>query len=245
MIVLDKVTKTLGGKLVLDELSLRVEEGELLCIIGGSGQGKSVILKHILGFMKPERGEVLVGGASVSRASPAELYRIREQYGVLFQSAALLYSLTVGENLALPLREHTKLGEEEIARVIRERLSWVELDGQENKMPTELSGGMLKRAGLARAIVRDPLIILFDEPTTGLDPVLSATIGRLIHSLRGRLKFTGIAVTHDMNLAYMIADRIAMLHNGKIIEDGSPDRIKNTSNPLVKEFIHGMPALIG
>ncbi len=245
MIVLDKVSKTLGGKLVLDELSLRVAEGELLCIIGGSGQGKSVILKHILGFMKPERGEVLVGGDSVSRASAAELYRIREQYGVLFQSAALLYSLTVGENLALPLREHTKFGDEEIARVIRERLSWVELDGQEDKMPSELSGGMLKRAGLARAIVRDPRIILFDEPTTGLDPVLSATIGHLIHSLRGHLKFTGIAVTHDMNLAYMIADRIAMLHNGKIIEDGSPDQIKNTSNPLVKEFIHGMPALIG
>jgi len=230
--------------MVLDNLDLEVGEGELLCIIGGSGQGKSVILKHILGFMKPDRGDIRVGGVSIARASQKELYEVRKTYGVLFQSAALLFSLNVGENLALPLREHTDLDEARIAEIVRERLSWVELEGHEETMPPDLSGGMLKRAGLARAIVRDPKIILFDEPTTGLDPVLSATIGKLITSLRSRLRFTGIAVTHDMNLAYMIADRIAMLYDGRIIESGTPKEIKNSRNPRVQEFIHGMPALI-
>ncbi|HOO76440.1 MAG TPA: ATP-binding cassette domain-containing protein [bacterium] len=245
MIVLDDVYKRFGENMVLDGVSLRVGEGELLVIIGGSGQGKSVILKHILGFMKPDRGRVIVDGVDVSAAGKRELYEVRKNYGVLFQSAALLYSLSIGENLALPLREHTSLSPAEIAAVIAERLSWVDLEGVEGKMPPELSGGMLKRAGLARAIVRNPGIILFDEPTTGLDPVLSAKIGALIKSLRGRLRFSGVAVTHDMNLAYMIGDRIAMLYNGKIIEIGTPDEIRASTKPRVQEFIHGMPSLIG
>ncbi len=240
MIQLIDLKKNLGGKEVLRGVNLEVREGELMVIIGGSGMGKSVILKHIIGFMKPDSGDVIVGGRSIPAASPSEIYKIREDYGVLFQTAALLHSLTVRENMALPLREHENYSEEDIERIVTERLNWVELYNVEDKLPTDLSVGMMKRVGLARAIVRDPKIVLFDEPTTGLDPVLSSVIGELIVRLHKRLKFTSIAVTHDMSLAYMIGDRIGMLYNGELIEVGTPDEIRQSKNPIVQQFIHGM-----
>ena len=182
-----------------------------------------------------------INGFSIPKASQKELYQIRKDFGMLFQTAALLQSLTIGENLSLPLKEHTSLSREEIDRVVTERLHWVKLFNVENNLPANLSVGMMKRAGLARALVRDPKIVLFDEPTTGLDPVLSSTIGQLIIDLHGRLKFTSLAVTHDMNLAYMIANRIAMLHQGRIIEVGTPDEIRSSADPVVQQFIRGMP----
>lgn len=241
MIEIVDLKKSLGGKEVLRGVSLEVKEGELVVIIGGSGMGKSVLLKHIIGFLKPDSGDVIVNGVSVSKAGEKELYRIRENYGVLFQTAALLHSLTVRDNMALPLREHTNLPDGEINRIITERLNWVELYNVEDKLPTDLSVGMMKRVGLARAIVRDPKIVLFDEPTTGLDPVLSSIIGQLIVNLHKRLKFTSIAVTHDMSLAYIIGDRIGMLYNGELIQVGTPDEIRSSRNPVVRQFIYGMP----
>lgn len=241
MIEIINLKKSLGGKEVLRGINLKVEKGELMVIIGGSGVGKSVLLKHIMGFLKPDSGEVIVNGFSIPRASQKELYKIRKDYGILFQTAALLQSLTVRENMALPLKEHTDLSPEEIDRIVKERLSWVELHNVEDKLPSDLSVGMMKRVGLARAIVRDPAIVLFDEPTTGLDPILSSTIGQLIVDLHRRLRFTSIAVTHDMDLAYMIGDRIGVLYDGVIIEAGTVEEIKQSSNPTVQEFIHGLP----
>jgi len=241
MIEIIDLKKRLDGKEVLRGINLKVAEGELMVIIGGSGVGKSVLLKHIIGFLKPDSGDVIVNGFSIPAADQKELYRIRKDYGILFQTAALLQSLTVRENMALPLKEHTDLNPEEIDRIVTERLGWVELHGVEDKLPSDLSVGMMKRVGLARAIVRDPQIVLFDEPTTGLDPVLSSTIGQLIVDLHRKLRFTSIAVTHDMNLAYMIGDRIGMLYNGVIIEVGTVEEIKRSSNPTVQEFIHGLP----
>ncbi len=243
MIDIVGLKKSLGGKEVLKGVDLRIDSGELLAVIGGSGAGKTVLLKHVIGFLKPDRGDILVNGVSVPRASQKELYEIRKDFGMLFQTAALLQSLTIGENLALPLKEHTKLSRQEIDRVVTERLNWVKLFNVENRLPSDLSVGMMKRAGLARALVRDPKIVLFDEPTTGLDPVLSSTIGQLIIDLHGRLKFTSIAVTHDMSLAYMIADRIAMLHHGRIIGIGTPEEIKTSKSQVVQQFIRGMPSI--
>ncbi len=241
MIELKNVRKTLGGREVLKGVNLRVGEGEILSIIGGSGAGKSVILKHIMGFLRPDSGTVVVGGVTVSSAGREELYAVRKEIGFLFQTAALLRSLTVRDNLALPLQEHDHHTPEEIDRIVTERLHWVRLFNVENKLPTDLSVGMMKRVGLARALVRDPRIVLFDEPTTGLDPVLSSSIGHLIMDLRRKLRFTAVAVTHDMQLCYLIADRIAMLYNGQIIETGTPAEIQASRNPRVQQFIHGEP----
>jgi phospholipid/cholesterol/gamma-HCH transport system ATP-binding protein len=241
MIELKEVKKKLGGKEVLKGVNLRVEKGKIFAIIGGSGAGKSVILKHVMGFLRPDSGTVVVDGVAVSTAGGDELYALRKNIGFLFQTAALLRSLTVRNNLALPLQEHDHLAPEEIDRIVTERLNWVRLFNVENKLPSDLSVGMMKRVGLARALVRDPKIILFDEPTTGLDPVLSSTIGHLIVDLHRKLHFTAIAVTHDMHLCYLIADRVAMLYNGQIIETGTPAEIQASRNPLVQQFIHGMP----
>ena len=234
----------MGGKEVLKGVNLKIQSGELMVIIGGSGAGKTVLLKHVIGFFKPDAGDVKINGFSVPGANQKELYRIRKDFGMLFQTAALLQSLTIAENLSLPLKEHTSLSREEIDRIVTERLHWVKLFNVENNIPANLSVGMMKRAGLARALVRDPKIVLFDEPTTGLDPVLSSTIGQLIIDLHDRLKFTSIAVTHDMNLAYMIANRIAMLHQGLIVEVGTPEEIRSSTNPVVQQFIRGMPEIL-
>lgn len=241
MIEIVDLEKSLGGKEVLRNVNLTVEKGELMVVIGGSGAGKSVLLKHIIGFLKPDSGDVRINEVSIPRATQKELYEIRKDFGFLFQTSALLHSLTVRENMALPLKEHSDLAEGEINRIVSERLNWVKLYNVEDKLPSDLSVGMMKRVGLARAIVRDPKVVFFDEPTTGLDPILASSIGQLIIDLHRKLKFTSIAVTHDMTLAYMIGDRIGMLYNGEIIEVGTPEEIRGSSNLTVQQFIHGMP----
>ncbi len=238
-IELDCLTKRLGGRPVLDKLSLRVPPGEVFVIIGPSGTGKSVTLKHMIGLMTPDDGRVRVQGEDITNASPRLLDAVRTKFGVLFQNGALLNSLTVAENVALPLREHTSLPEAEIQRIVREKLAMVELDGFEDTMPDALSGGMRKRVGLARAIVREPMIILYDEPTSGLDPVMSNVINHLILNMKRRLGVTSVVVTHDMASAYLIADRIAMIHRGRILQEGTPKEILQTTEPVVRQFIDG------
>ncbi len=241
MIQIENVWKRMGEEEVLRGVDLEVREGELMVIIGGSGMGKSVLLKHIIGFLKPDSGDILVDGVSIPNASRKKLYEIRQHYGVVFQSPALLQSLTIEENIAIPLQEESGYPPDRIREIVSERLHWVKLYDVEGKLPSELSGGMQKRASLARALVMDPSLILFDEPATGLDPILTATIGQLIVDLHGRIGFTSIAVTHNMSFAYMIGDRIAMLYNGRIIAIGTPEEIRRNSEPLVQEFIHGIP----
>ena len=238
-IELVEVTKRLGGRNVLDGLSLSVPQGEVFVIIGPSGTGKSVTLKHVVGLMKPDAGRVKVNGEDITHAGAGTLDAVRTRFGVLFQNGALLNSLSVGENVALPLREHTALSEDEIRRLVREKLALVDLTHAEDAMPDSLSGGMRKRVGLARAIVRDPRIILYDEPTSGLDPVMSNVINHLILNMKKQLKVTSVVVTHDMASAYLIADRIAMIHKGRIVQEGTPKEILQTRNPIVRQFIDG------
>ena len=239
MIELIDLHKKLARRKVLDGLSLKVERGETMVIIGRSGSGKSVTFKHITGLFRPDRGQVLVDGVDVASASRAQLDEVRRRLGVLFQSGALINWLSVAENVALPLRELTNLGEAEIQRIVAEKLDLVELTGAENQMPDSLSGGMRKRAGLARALVRDPEIILYDEPTAGLDPIMANRINELIIDMQRKLKVTSLIVTHDMESAFMVADRIAMLFGGKIIQVGTPQEIQATTNPIVRQFIDG------
>lgn len=240
MIEIKNVYKKLGGKEVLRGVNLEVREGELMVIMGGSGMGKSVLLKHIIGFLKPDSGDVLVDGVSIPGCSRKELYQIRKGYGVVFQSPALLQSLTIEDNVALPLREHSNYPDDKIEEIVRDRLHWVKLYGIEDKLPSELSGGMQKRASLARALMMDPRLMLFDEPATGLDPILTATIGQLIVDLHARIGFTSIAVSHNMSFAFKIADRIAMLFNGRIVAVGTPEEIRESTEPFVHNFINGI-----
>ncbi|MFH1024037.1 MAG: ABC transporter ATP-binding protein [Planctomycetota bacterium] len=239
MIEMTGVEKSLGGRKVLDGMSLSVEKGETLVIIGGSGAGKSVSLKHIVGLLRPDVGHVAVNGMDITDGNPRVLDDIRRRIGFLFQSGALLQSLTAGENVALPLREHTDLAEPEIQALVREKLALVRLGEAEHVMPANLSGGMRKRVSLARAIVRKPDIILYDEPTAGLDPVVANTINELIRNLQEKLGVTSVVVTHDMESAYRIGDRIAMLYKGRILEVGTPARIRASAHPVVRQFIRG------
>jgi phospholipid/cholesterol/gamma-HCH transport system ATP-binding protein len=225
---------------VLADMNLSVKEGETFVIIGRSGIGKSVTLKHIVGLMKPDRGSVRVDGVSVPDLSHGDLVRFRERFGYLFQSNALLSSLSVAENVALPLREHERLTEEEIRRRVSERLAVVELAGTEDLSIDSLSGGMKKRVALARAVIRRPRIILYDEPTTGLDPVTSANINNMIRKTQEELGVTSIVVTHDMNSAYDVGDRIGLLHTGHLMQVGTPGEIKGSKDPAVKQFINGL-----
>ncbi len=239
MIELDRVSKTLGDKAVLDGLVLTVREGETLVILGGSGTGKSVTLKHMVGLMKPDAGRVRVAGEDITDFTERELEPVRRRYGYCFQGAALLNSLSVFENVALPLREHERLEEEELGTRVLEVLRLVGLEDAAQKMPAVLSGGMRKRAGLARAIVRRPQIVLYDEPTAGLDPVISRTIDELILDLRDRLKVTSVVVTHDIASAFRVGTRLAMLHRGRIHLEGSPELFRTTHDPLVRQFVDG------
>lgn len=239
MIKLANVTMTFRNKQVLRDISLEVAKGETMVIIGPSGSGKSTILRLIIGLQKPTAGEIWVNGREISRLSEDELNGIRRHMGMVFQYSALFDSMTVGENVAFGLRQHTDLDETEIARVVRRRLRMVGLAGQENVMPSELSGGMKKRVSLARAIAVQPEIVLYDEPTAGLDPIMSTTIDRMICSTRRLLGATSVVVTHHMSSAFNIADRIAMIYQGKIIEVGTVDEIKSSANPIVQQFIHG------
>lgn len=239
MIELKKVNKNFNKHQVLRDLDLSIETGESMVIIGRSGCGKSVLLKHIIGIMRPDSGEVIVDGVDVSKTRSKELNEIRKDFGMLFQGAALFDSLNVMENVGFQLIEYTNKTQEEIDRRVKECLEMVGLRGIQNVKPAELSGGMKKRVGLARAICMWPKIILFDEPTTGLDPIMGDVINELIRDLHKKLKVTSITVTHDMRSAYKIADRIAMLYDKKIIEVGTPEEIKNSDNPIVRQFISG------
>jgi len=239
MIELIDIHKELGSKKVLNGLSLKVESGETMVIIGRSGSGKSVTFKHITGLLKPDSGRILVDGVDVTTASGNEVDRVRRRLGVLFQSGALLNWMTVDANVALPLRELTKLPEAEIRRIVDEKLALVELNGAGHLMPASLSGGMKKRAGLARSLVLEPEILLYDEPTSGLDPIMANRINELIIDMQRKLNVTSIVVTHDMESAFMIADRIAMLFGGRIIEVGTPLEIRATKNVIVRQFVDG------
>ncbi len=239
MIEIINVCKSFDGHKVLDNLNLNIGSGETTVIIGRSGCGKSVLLKHIIGLLKPDSGQVLIDGKNTTRMDEKELHEIRMKFGMLFQGAALFDSLTILENVGFAMLEHTNATRQEVAKRVKECLALVGLKDIENKKPAELSGGMKKRVGLARAILLRPQIMLYDEPTTGVDPIMGDSINDLIVKLHTKLNVTSIAVTHDMTSAYKIANRIKMLYNGKIIADGKPDEIKNTADPIVKQFITG------
>jgi len=239
MIQLIDIHKSFGSNVVLNGLNLSIEKGKVTVIIGRSGGGKSVLLKHIIGLIRPDAGAINIDGKDITRFNDRELNRLRKKFGMLFQEAALFDSMTVGQNIAFPLEEHTKLKSSEIMEIVREKLAQVGLTGIENKMPSELSGGMKKRVGLARAIALEPEILLFDEPTTGLDPIMSDAIGRLIVDIQSKLDVTCIVISHDIYGTLRIAHKIAMLHDGLIIESGTPEEIKNSGNPVLQQFIEG------
>ncbi len=239
MIRVESLTKSFNGNLVLEGLSLHVREGETVVVIGRSGCGKSVMLKHIVGLLRPDSGRVLVNGRDITALGERKLNRVRRLFGVVFQGSALFDSLTVAENVGFGLTQHTKMRRKEVEARVAQCLEIVGMEGVQSKMPSELSGGMKKRVALARAIALDPSIILYDEPTTGLDPIMADAINELIVSLKNRLSVTSIAVTHDMHSAYKIADRIAMLYKGKIIHQGTPEQIKTCADPMVQQFIRG------
>jgi phospholipid/cholesterol/gamma-HCH transport system ATP-binding protein len=239
MIKISKLCKNFAGQEVLKDLDLEIKQGETLVIIGRSGCGKSVLLKHIIGILSPDSGEVYVDDQHVAGLKGKDLVKLRMKFGMLFQAAALFDSLNVYENVGFALLEHTDLPESEIRKSVRQSLLSVDLPDIEEKKPAELSGGMKKRVGLARAICNKPEIILYDEPTTGLDPIMADMINDLIIRLKEQLKVTSIVVTHDMVSAYKVATRIAMLYDGKIIAQGTPDEIKNTTDPVVRQFITG------
>ncbi|MFH1060878.1 MAG: ABC transporter ATP-binding protein [Pseudomonadota bacterium] len=239
IIELKAVTKRFGAQRVLDGLNLAVPRGQTTVIIGRSGGGKSVILKHMIGLIKPDQGQVLVDGQDLGPLDDRELNQVRKRFGMLFQDAALFDSMSVFENVAFPLREHTRLHEKQIREVVEEKLALVGLSGHEAKMPAQLSGGMRKRAGLARAIALEPEIILFDEPTTGLDPLMTDAINRLIKTTQEHLGVTAVVISHDIQGAYQVAHQMAMLYLGKIIAVGPPDEIRDSDDAVVQQFIHG------
>ena len=239
MIEIINLCKSFGDHAVLENLNLSINTGETTVVIGRSGCGKSVLLKHIIGILKPNSGQVFIDGADITRLYGKRLNDVRMKFGMLFQGSALFDSLAVWENVAFNILEHARETKGAIDRRVAECLELVGLRGVENLKPAELSGGMRKRVGLARAICMKPEIILYDEPTTGVDPIMGDAVNTLIRELHDKLKVTSIAVTHDMTSAYKIADRIAMLYDGKIITLGTPDEIKNTKDPVVKQFIHG------
>jgi phospholipid/cholesterol/gamma-HCH transport system ATP-binding protein len=239
MIKLVDVHKSFGKQKVLDGLNLDFEDGKTTVIIGRSGGGKSVLLKHIIGLMKPDSGQVLIDDVDMTKLNERDLNEIRKRFGMLFQEAALFDSMTVGENVAFPLREHTKMTEEEIGQIVADRLKSVGLTGVEEKMPSELSGGMKKRVGLARAIAMRPEIVLFDEPTTGLDPVMTEAINQLIMDTQKNFNLTCIVISHDIESIFRVGHRIAMLYEGKIIEYGTPEEIRASTDPVMVQFLSG------
>ena len=243
-IILKEVHKAFGDNQVLRGFSLEVRDGETLAVVGQSGVGKSVALKHVVGLLTPDEGEVWVDGQQVEKLSQEELYEVRRNVGYVFQFAALFDSLTVGQNLGLGLRRIKGMTDEKIRTRVRECLSLVELEGFEDRYPAQLSGGQRKRAGLARAIATEPKYLLYDEPTTGLDPVTTTVIDRLIIRTREELKVTSVVITHDMDSAYRVADRIGMLYEGVIRFMGTPEEIQACTDPVVRGFIEGKPELL-
>jgi phospholipid/cholesterol/gamma-HCH transport system ATP-binding protein len=240
MIEVRDLQKSFGSQKILDGVNLRIEKGESVVIIGRSGGGKSVLLKHLVGLLQPESGQVLIDGENIVPMDERELLRVRSKFGMLFQSAALFDSMTVAENVGFAFRHQRELSEAEIQKKVSEVLDVVELPGTENKKPSELSGGMRKRVGLARAVVYRPQIVLYDEPTTGLDPIVSDSIDKLILRVRDKFDVTSVVVTHDMRSARRVGQRILMLHEKKIYAVGTPDEIFNSKDPIVRQFIEGV-----
>lgn len=239
VIELDGVYKRFGRQIVLDEVSLRIRGGETNVVIGSSGTGKSVLLKHIVGLLRPDRGRVFFQGQRIDNLSEKHLAKVRRNFGFLFQLSALFDSMTAGDNVGFPLTQQTGKSASEIRRIVQDKLHMVGLDGIQDKMPAELSGGQKKRVALARALSLDPAVILYDEPTTGLDPIRADVINELISKLRRELNVTSVIVTHDMASVYKVADRVVMLYGGKFIFDGTCDQIRRCEDDRVRRFIEG------
>ncbi len=237
MIKINNLHKSFGDQKVLNGINLTINDGETIAIIGRSGCGKSVLIKHIIGLLKPDSGTIEVDGKIVNELNEDELYELRKNFGFLFQGAALFDSLTVEENVGLALIENTRMKRNEIRKIVDEKLELVNLSGINDKKPAELSGGMKKRVGLARALVTNPKYIIYDEPTTGLDPISSDTIDQLIYDLSKKLKVTSIVVTHDLVSVRKVADRVAMIHNGVIYFDGAFNEFVESSDPTIQDFI--------
>ncbi len=240
MIEVRQLTKSFGSNKILDGVSFRIDRGESVVIIGRSGGGKSVLLKHLIALLKPDAGEVLIEGENIVPLNERQLLPVRHKFGMLFQGAALFDSMTVAENIAFAFRRERALPPREVAERVARVLEMVELPGIEDKNPSELSGGMRKRVGLARAIVYEPEIVLYDEPTTGLDPIVSDSIDQLILRVRDRLQVTSVVVTHDMRSARRLGQRILMLHNKRIYTAGTPEEIFNSQDPVVRQFVEGV-----
>ncbi|MBN1353319.1 MAG: ABC transporter ATP-binding protein [Candidatus Omnitrophica bacterium] len=240
-IKVDNVVKRFGNRTILNGISLEVYKGETFVIMGGSGCGKSTLLRHMIGAIRPDLGKISLLGRDITCLNEDDMDKIKKRIGMSFQGSALFDSMTVGENVALPLREHTKLEESVINIVVKMKLELVGLRGFEDLMPSQLSGGMKKRVGLARAIVMDPEIVFYDEPTAGLDPIVAGVIDKLILDLSQKLSITSVVVTHDMGSVFRIADRIAMLYEGRVVELGTKEEIKNSKNGMIRQFITGDP----
>ncbi|HTY45987.1 MAG TPA: ABC transporter ATP-binding protein [Patescibacteria group bacterium] len=240
MIDIKNLSKVFNSRQVIDGLNLKIETGQTLVIIGRSGCGKSVLLKHIIGLLKPDHGHIYIDGKDVTVLNTDEMNALRTRVGMVFQGAALFDYMTVGENVGFSLIEHGHVDRTELLERVEESLAMVDLHGIGNLMPSELSGGMKKRVSLARTICNRPEIILYDEPTTGVDPITADSINELIRSLHDKLKVTSIVVTHDMKSAYKIADRIAMMYQGKIIAEGAPAEIEHSQHPVVHQFVNGL-----
>jgi len=244
MIEVKNLYKSYGGKGVLSDISLSVSHGQSLAVVGKSGAGKSVLLRCLIGLVKPENGTIYVDNKLINTMNFSQLQKIRSSIGMVFQFGALFDSMTVGENISLALQKLTKLNENEIQQRVRNSLEEVDMIGTENLMPAELSGGMKKRVGIARAIAIKPAYLFYDEPTTGLDPVMTDSINRLIRKFQDTGEVTSVIITHEMRTVYDVADRVLLLHEGRIQYDGSPDTINNVDDPVVQQFITGNSTLI-
>lgn len=241
VIEVSNLVRMFGSRAVIDNVSFTVERGETLVIMGGSGCGKSTLLRHIIGVMKPTSGSVKIFGEEITTMTERELSGVRRRFGMLFQSGALLASLTVGENVALPLFQHTDMDADAVGDIVRQKLQMVGLNGFEDLKPSEISGGMKKRVGLARALALDPELLFSDEPTSGLDPIMTAVVDQLTVKLTHLNHMTAVVVTHDMTSAFRIATRMIMLGHGQIVAHGTPDQIRNDPHPEVQQFINGDP----
>ena len=240
MIEVRQLQKSFGSQLILDGVNLQIDSGQSAVIIGRSGGGKSVLLKHLIGLLQPDAGEVFVNGENITRMTERQLLRVREKFGMVFQGAALFDSMTVAENVAFPLERKNKYTVAEIEKRVAAALDVVDLPGTQNKKPAELSGGMKKRVGLARAIVYEPQILLYDEPTTGLDPIVSDSIDKMIIRVRDRLKVTSVVVTHDMRSARRVGHQVFLLHEKKIFASGPPEKFFASADPVVRQFVDGV-----